>query len=208
MNGKEGEMTVTGRSSIHFVQTGAGLNPQDQELPWHALYTRHQHEKTVAEALSRKGHTVFLPLYGTTRLWRNRPKQLLLPLFPCYVFLQGGMTHTIDIMSTPGIVNIVQWSGAPAVIPPEQIVVVRRMIENPHRIEPHEYLRCGDKVRVISGTLRGMEGILLRIKGKLRLVVSMELLGRSASVEMEESCVERIQPDLRRLRPPRLENCA
>jgi transcription antitermination factor NusG len=202
-------MTVTGRSSIHFVQTGLAFNPPVQESPWHALYTRHQHEKTVAEALFRKGHAVFLPLYGTTRLWRNRPKQLLLPLFPGYVFIQGGMARPMDILSTPGIISLVNWSGAPAAIPPEQIMAVRRMVENPYRVEPHEYLRCGDRVRVISGALQGMEGILLRIKGKSRLVVSMGLLGQSASVEMEESCVEsKIQTALPHQLRPRLENCA
>jgi len=202
-------MTLTGRSSTQFVQMNLPFNPPAQELPWHALYTRHQHEKTVAEALARKGHSIFLPLYGTTRLWRNRPKQLLLPLFPGYVFIQGGMARPIDILSIPGIVSIVTWSGAPAAIPPDQILAVRRMIENPYRVEPHEFLRCGDRVRVISGILEGMEGILLRIKGKSRLVVSMELLGRSASVEMEESCVERtIQPAMPQRLRSRLENCA
>jgi transcription antitermination factor NusG len=202
-------MTVTGRSSIHFGQSDLAFNPPAQESSWHALYTRHQHEKTVAEALFRKGYAVFLPLYGTTRLWRNRPKQLLLPLFPGYVFIQGGMARPIDILSTPGIISIVNWSGAPAAIPPEQIIAVRRMIENPYHVEPHEFLRSGDKVRVISGALQGLQGILLRIKGKSRLVVSMELLGRSASVEMEESLVERIiQMALPHRLRLRLENCA
>lgn len=202
-------MTVTGRSSTRCVRTDPAFNLPAQELPWHALYTRHQHEKTVAEALFRKGHAVFLPLYGTTRLWRNRPKQLLLPLFPGYVFIQGGMARPIEILSIPGIICIVNWSGTPAAIPPEQIIAVRRMIENPYRVEPHDFLRCGDRVRVISGALQGMEGILLRIKGKSRLVTSMELLGRSASVEMEESCLESlVQTALPRELRARLENCA
>jgi transcription termination/antitermination protein NusG len=62
---------------------GVGLN-------WYALYTRHQHEKAVAQILTNKGLEVFLPLYSVAHRWQDRTKQLWLPLFPCYVFLQNA----------------------------------------------------------------------------------------------------------------------
>jgi transcription antitermination factor NusG len=159
---------------------------------WHALYTRHQHEKTIARTLSNKGLNVFLPLYGTVRLWRNRPQKLQLPLFPCYVFVQGGMDRQLQIMCTPGIHNIVKSAGRPAIVSQEQIAAVRRILENPTRVEPCEFLQTGDRVAVTSGSLLGVEGILVRVKGMDRLVVSMEMLGRSASVEIDVSRVRRI----------------
>src|SRR5258706_3532412 len=190
-------MTVTGRSSMHLAEIDSKIRHMETAIHWHALYTRHQHEKAAAQSLSNKGHNVFLPLYGTTHRWRNRPKQLQLPLFPCYVFVQNGTDRPIQILSTPGIINIVRWSGIPAIVPPEQIAAVRRIVESPSQVEPHAFLQCGDRVMVVSGSLQGVEGILVRIKAMFRLVVSMELLGRSAAVEIDISCVQRIcQPPM------------
>src|SRR5712691_10527215 len=112
---------------------------------WHALYTRHQHEKTVARILSNKGHEVFLPLYGVAHRWQDRTKQLWLPLFPCYVFLRGGLDRRLQILSTPGVYTIVGWTGRPAAIPEVEIEAVRQVIESSFRMEPHPFLRCGDR---------------------------------------------------------------
>src|ERR1700720_1688410 len=88
---------------------------------WHALYTRHQHEKQVAQSLSIKDHDVFLPIYGLSRRWRDRTKHLWLPLFPCYVFIRGGMDRQLELLMTPGIVCILQSHGRPAIVPHAQI---------------------------------------------------------------------------------------
>lgn len=183
---------------------------QDTAIPqlgaadcWHALHTRYQHEKAVVLALLNKEHRVFLPLYATTHLWRRRPMRLQLPLFPGYLFIQGGMGQQLQILSTPGVVGIVKSCGAPAIVPPEQIAAVRRIVENATQAEPHPYLHTGDRVLVTSGSLQGIEGILIRTKGAFRLVVSMEMLGRSAAVEIDISCVQRIRQVLLAVRPRR-----
>src|SRR5882672_7979594 len=104
---------------------------------WHALYTRHQHEKSVAQILSNKGCEVFLPLIDTTHHWQDRSKQLLLPLFPCYVFIRGGLDRQLQVLATPGIVSIVGWSGRPAIIPQSEIEAVRQVLESSLRVESH-----------------------------------------------------------------------
>lgn len=157
---------------------------------WHALYTRHQHEKPIARILSSKGHEVFLPLYAVARRWQDRTKHLCLPLFPCYVFIRGGLDRQHQILSTPGVFTVVGWAGHPACIPESQIQGLRQMAESSTRFEPHPYLACGDRVRIKSGTLQGLEGILVRKKNTSRLVVSLEMLGRSAAVEIDSSCLE------------------
>ncbi len=164
------------------------------KLQWHALYTRHQHEKPIARILSSKGHEVFLPLYASVRRWQDRTKQLLLPLFPCYVFIRGGLDRPLQILSTPGVCTVVGWAGHPATIPDAQIEGVRRMVESPVRVEPYPYLKCGDRVRIRSGTLQGLEGLLVRRKNLSRLIISLEMLGRSAAVEVDISCLERLGP--------------
>jgi transcription antitermination factor NusG len=168
-----------------------GIQCVDGSQNWHALFTRHQHEKSVAYALTSKGYEVYLPLYRAAHHWKDRLKELWLPLFSCYVFIRGGMERRLQIVRTPGILQIVGWGGQPAVIPVMQLDAVRKMIESSHSVEPHPFLTCGDRVRVINGPLAGVEGILVRKKGSVRLIVSVEMLGRSASVEIAGTDVVR-----------------
>jgi transcription antitermination factor NusG len=159
---------------------------------WHVLYTRHQHEKPVARIVSSKGLEGFLPLYAAAHRWQDRTKQLRLPLFPYYVFIRGGMNSQLQALSTPGLFTIVGWAGHPAAIPDGQIEGIRQMVESAFRIEPYPYLRAGDKVRIRSRTLQGLEGILVRKKNLFRLIISLEMLGRSAAIEIDISCLEKL----------------
>jgi transcription antitermination factor NusG len=168
-----------------------GIQCIDASQNWHALFTRHQHEKSVAYALTSKGYEVYLPLYRSVHRWKDRSKELWFPLFACYVFIRGGLERRLQIVRTPGILQIVGWGGRPAVIPVSQLDAVRKMIENSRSVEPHPFLNYGDRVRVINGPLAGVEGILMRKKGSVRLIVSVEMLGRSASVEIAGSDVVR-----------------
>lgn len=161
---------------------------------WYALFTRHQHEKSVALSLSNKNHEVYLPLYRSVRQWQDRAKQLFSPLFPGYVFIRDGMDRQLQILTTPGIIHIVGWGGRPAIVPQNQLDAVRKVIESLLLVEPHPPLQSGDRMRVKAGPLRGLEGVLTRIKGEDRLVVSMEMLGRAAAVEIDVLNVERIGP--------------
>ncbi len=157
---------------------------------WYALYTRHQHEKTVAGFLSNKGFEVFLPLYSVVHQWKDRAKHLSLPLYPCYVFLRGGLDRRLQILTTPGVHGVVGTSDGPSPIPDAEIDAVRQVVESPLRVEPHPFLKCGDRVRVKSGPLQGIEGILARNKNLFRLVLSVELLQKSVAVEVDISVVE------------------
>lgn len=164
-----------------------------QESAWYALYTRHHHEKSVARLLTAKGFTVFLPLYSTRRQWKDRVKIISLPLFSCYVFIQGGNDRLLDVVSTAGLHGFVCCAGIPAVIDPEEIAAIRQVVERTIKIEPHPFIKCGDLVRVRTGPLEGIEGILVRKKNFSRLVLTVELLGKSAAVEVDVSTVERIK---------------
>ncbi len=159
---------------------------------WFALYTRHQHEKTVAQFVSGKGIEVFLPLYEAAHRWKDRVKHLSLPLFPNYVFVFAGFDRRADILSTPGVYDFVRVGGLPAPIPEEEIGAVRRVVTQGLHVEPHPFLKSGDRVRVKSGPLEGVEGILVRKKSFYRLVLSVELLARSISVEVETADAERV----------------
>jgi transcription antitermination factor NusG len=159
---------------------------------WYAVYTRHQHEKAVARILKAKGIETFLPLYQVARRWQDRVKSLSVPLFPCYVFVRSELARTLDIMTTPGIHTFVMSGSRPASIPSVEIDTIRRGIENGRNVEPHPYLKAGERVRVKSGPLEGIEGILVRKKNLFRLVLSVEMLGKAAALEVDASLVDRL----------------
>ena len=159
---------------------------------WNAVYTRHQHEKSVAESLAGSGFEVFLPTYKTVRQWADRKKQLSLPLFPCYVFLQSSFERRLQVLSTPGVHFVVMFAGQPAAIPDSEIDAIRKAVESKFRVEPHPFLKCGDWVRVTSGPLTDVEGILVRKKSSYRLILSAELLGKSIAVEIDAFSVKPI----------------
>jgi transcription antitermination factor NusG len=159
---------------------------------WYAIYTRHQHEKSAAQLLSHKGFDTFLPLYSATHQWKDRKKEVSLPLFPCYVFLNGDLGRSLDVLKTPGVVGFVSSAGQPAVIPTEQMEAVRHVVLR-SRAEPHPFLQTGDRVRVRAGSLAGVEGILVRKKNLCRLVISVDILGQSVATEIDASLVERVR---------------
>ena len=162
------------------------IETRRETLPlWCAVYTRHQHEKTVGEMLEAKGFEVFLPLYESVRKWKDRRKLLSLPLFPGYVFVRGAHERRLPILATPGVHMIISRGERVSTIPEEEIEAVRRTIEGKFRVEPHPFLRCGERVRVIKGSLEGLEGVLARKKNLFRLVLSVQMLAQSVAVEID-----------------------
>jgi transcription antitermination factor NusG len=159
------------------------------ESAWWALYTRHQHEKTVADMLAAKGFEVFLPLYESMRRWKDRQKMLSLPLFPCYVFVRGGLNRRLQVVTTPGVHMVLSHGERVALIPETEIDAIRKTLEGPFRVEPHPFLKCGERVRVIRGTLEGVEGILVRKKNQTRLVLSVAMVAQSVAVEIDAADV-------------------
>lgn len=159
-------------------------------LPWWAVYTRHQHEKMAAEMMMTKGLEVFLPLYASVRRWKDRRKLLSLPLFPGYVFVRGTPAGRLQVLTTPGVHMILSQGDQAASIPEDQIQAIRRTVEGNYRVEPHPFLKCGQRVRVKCGSLSGIEGILVRKKSVFRLILSVQMLAQSVAVEIDAADVE------------------
>lgn len=136
----------------------------DPTLSWAAVYTRHQHEKIVAQTLTAKGFEVFLPLYESVRRWKDRRKLLSLPLFPGYVFVRGAIERRLHVVTTPGIHMILCHGDKVAIIPEEEILTIQKAVNSNFQMQPHPFLKCGESVRVIRGALSGIEGILVRRK--------------------------------------------
>lgn len=153
---------------------------------WWAVYTKHQHEKRVAEVLMHQGAEVFLPSYQITKLWNKRKVTLRLPLFPSYLFVREDIHLRLAVISAPGVHMIVSQAGKHAVIPTSEVENLRRAMQCPSGIQPHPFLKVGQRVQIVRGAMQGVEGVLLRHKGLCHVVLSVDMLAKSAVVEVAE----------------------
>jgi len=170
----------------------ASVNPTEGQsgLNWYALYTWPRHEKCVAQQMEQRSISCFLPLYRSTRRWKDRRKELELALFPGYVFVRLAWQDRLRVLQLPSAVHLVSFRGQPAVLPDSEIEQLRQRLTRGWRMEPHPYLRVGRRVRVCAGPMEGLEGIIIRRKESCRVLFSLDLLMRSVAVEVDESDVE------------------
>ena len=157
------------------------------EVQWYAAYTIANHEKRVAQQLTWRSVEHFLPVYESVRRWKDRRVRLRLPLFPGYVFVRLALRDRLRVLAVPGVARLVGFDGCPTVVPAEDIEAIRACLEGNRDVQPHPYVRCGQRVRVLSGPLAGFSGIVVREKSRTRFVVSFDVLERSVAVEMDDS---------------------
>lgn len=171
------------------VTLSGGLSAPNPPLPWFALQVRPHHERTAHAALTNKGLECFLPLYPSRRHWSDRSKNLLLPLFPGYLFCRLSPRDRLRVETTYSVLAILGSAGRLLPVPEAEISAIRTLLASGQAILPHPYLREGDFVVIHRGPLQGLEGILLQVKNLWRVVVSVTLLRRSVSVEVDRACV-------------------
>jgi transcription antitermination factor NusG len=160
------------------------------ESRWFAAYTSPRHEKHVSQQMQRRGIQNFLPLYKSIRRWKDRRKELDLPIFPGYLFVRMALRERLSVLQVPGVVQLVSFQGRPTPLPDAEIEMLQRQLSQSGRLQPHPFLTVGRRVRVTNGPMAGMEGILARKKDKFRVVLSIELIQRSVAVEVDLSDID------------------
>jgi transcription antitermination factor NusG len=169
----------------------AVLEPTNIKQPvWLAAYTTPRHEKVVARHLAVREVEHYLPLYKTVRRWKNGCKAPVeFPVFPNYVFVRTGQQTSSRLLEIPGLLMFVGAGRTATPLP--QAEIERLRTELPLRkFEPHPYLILGSKVRIVAGPLAGSWGVLQRKKSELRVVLSVDLIRQSVSVEVGADEVE------------------
>jgi transcription antitermination factor NusG len=175
--------------NINVTYTEADLVKQ-----WYAVQTRYQHEQLTNQVLANKGFETFFPTFARIRQWKDRKKKISEALFPGYLFVADIAERRGQVVTTPGVCSIVCFANLPALIPNHEIESIRRAVSSAYPVEPHPSVKQGDRVRVNEGPLSGIEGVLIRKGSSTRLILSIEMLGRAAAVEIDRTCVERISP--------------
>jgi transcription antitermination factor NusG len=178
------------------MQGGEDESPDSRVVryPWFAIQVRMRHEIGVADHLQGKGYEWFLPLYKARRRWSDRVKEVDSPLFPGYLFCRFNPNDRLPILKTPGVTQIVGYNHVPVPVDEQEIAAIRRLVASGLPNFPCAYLEVGSKVRIDAGALRGLEGILIDLKGKRRLVLSITLLQRSVAVEIDSDAVSVVHP--------------
>ena len=166
--------------------------PQNTRLPWYGIRTRSNQEKVAASVLAAKGLEPYLPCYRIRRRWSDRVVETAIPLFPGYVFCRFDSSQRLPVISTPGVVSVVGFGKVPAPIDETEIEAIQTILLSGVPAVPHSYLKVGQKVRVKNGPLEGIEGLLTKKKSEWRMIVSITLLQRSISVEVDRDWLESI----------------
>jgi transcription antitermination factor NusG len=161
-------------------------------LNWYAVRTRSNCEKKVSAILTEKGIENYLPAFQEVHQWKDRKRLIELPVFPGYLFasIVDSREARLAILRIDGVVNILGQAERIEPVPDHEIQAVRQLLESRTHCYAHPLLREGAWVRVRHGALKGLEGLLLRVKNQTRLVLSITLLSQSVSTEMDASDVQ------------------
>lgn len=174
------------REPAATVETGAET--------WYALHTRSRHEKIVVQRLEERGVTTYLPLVTEVHRWSDRKKSVQMPLFGCYVFAKfvPNRSERLRALRVDGVFGLVGGKGEGIAIPDEQINAVRSLVEGQLPWSSHPFLKIGQRVRIRSGALDGLEGVLVQRNGDRTLVISVDAIQRSLAVRVEGYEVEAV----------------
>lgn len=183
------------RRKSQTCDSQASLDPAIQsavhDRKWRAVYTVPQHEKLAVRHLDLRGIESFLPVYETVRVWRNRQRmKLVLPLFPTYLFVRINSEERARVLQSPGVLQIV-GNGGSACIPDTEVEFFRSGFCR-KRIEPYSDLVIGEKVRIRSGAMQGLQGTLIRKSNGMRFVLSVELINQNAAIQVDADVLELI----------------
>ena len=184
-------------ASLGFLEKTSMITEQGRTFPessedscWYALHTMSNCEAKVAVYLRAFDIETFLPDYPSRRQWNDRIKMIRRPLFPGYLFSRLPKKPPSQALGAPGLAYIVGFAGIPLPIPEQEIDSVRRVVDSGLNVCGCPMLKTGERVRMRSGPLKGLEGRLERIKSQFRLVISVELLSRSIATEVGWESIE------------------
>jgi len=164
-------------------------NKTNCSAAWFALQVKGTHEKRVTSLLECQSYECFLPLYTSRRRWSDRIKRVDLPLFPGYVFSRFASSDRLPVLKTPSVIRIVGVGSTPTPIDDAEIDAIQKVVTSGSHVTPHPFLKVGQAVRINDGCFYGVEGIIVDVRGRNHLILSVSLLQRSVAVEIDNASV-------------------
>jgi transcription antitermination factor NusG len=171
-----------------------GTVSQNNSFHWYAIRVRSQNEDLVARHLRVRGLESFLPVHKQQHRWSDRFKEIELPLFPGYVFCQFDPLNRLPVLTVPGVVHVVGTGKTPVPIDEDEIAAIQAAVKSGFSTQPWPFVEIGQRVRIEYGPLCGIEGLLLGFRGHHRIVLSITLLQRSVTVEINGEWARPLSP--------------
>ena len=171
--------------AINAHEFGVGPRPH----PWYAVRVKSRFEFATSAALGERGYETFLPCFRSRRVWSDRIKELEMPLFPGYVFCRFGAADLCRVLNSLGVVNVVSAGAKPLPVDEQEVASIQKVCRSGRDAQLWPFLQAGRRVPVESGPLSGTEGIVLEVKSGWRIVVSLTVLQRSVSAEIERAWI-------------------
>lgn len=156
---------------------------------WYAVRVKPNHEFRVERGLADLGVENYLPFYIENVKWSDRTKRVNRLLFPGYVFVRMAVADIPSLLSVVGVLGVLPSNITPIAIDEEQIAAIGTILASNLPVETCEY-QSGDAVRIGSGVLRGLAGVVVRTARSTRLIVSVEILRRAVAVEIDPSALQ------------------
>jgi len=158
---------------------------------WHVLYTRPRHEKKLRDFLTIKGVKTYLPIYKTIKQWSDRKKKVEEPLFKSYLFVKADELNYFTILNAPGAVKFVHFGDEIATISNKEVEMIEQILKYPESVEVADYTFFeGEKLKIATGPFKGIGGTLVSIKGRNRLIIQIEQLGKNLVIDVPSFNVE------------------
>ena len=151
---------------------------------WIAVYTKSRHEQIVINELSKKDIESFCPMFKERRQWSDRKKWVHFPLFRSYVFARIHLKENIFVLQTIGVNKIVKFQNKISIIPDQVINDIKNVVDGGYKIQQVDYFIKGDEVNVVSGPLKGVNGIIQYLKGDSRIIMKVEAIRQAFSIEI------------------------
>ncbi len=167
----------------------SSINSEISQLNWYALRTKSNQEKIAAAALETKGYQQYLPVIRELRRWSDRSVEIDRPLFASYLFCRFELKCWLPVIQSPGVVSVVGFGNQPGRIADSEIEAIRLVAGSGHRTKHCAFCSEGQRVRIKRGPLQGLEGFVIRNKSEWRVIVSVTLLQRSISTEVDHDAI-------------------
>ncbi|GAB4314798.1 MAG: UpxY family transcription antiterminator [Bacteroidales bacterium] len=159
---------------------------------WYAVYCRSRQEKKVARLFERDGIEYFLPLIEVVRLWSDRKKKVMEPLFKSYLFVRILPSEYLDVLRTDGVVRFVTFEGKPVPVPEVQIKAIRQYLNKDEIIDDSEFMpEPGDRVEIYRGSLKGLTGEIVSYQGRQKVKIEIESVGKSIFLTIPKSYLQK-----------------
>jgi transcription antitermination factor NusG len=157
---------------------------------WIAVYTKSRHEQIVVNELNKKNIESYCPMFKERRQWSDRKKWVHFPLFRSYVFANIEINENIYVLQTIGVNKIVKFQEKISIIPDQVIDNIKNIIEGGYNVEQADYFIKGDEVRIVSGPLKGLDGVVLDLRGANKIIIKIEAIQQAFSVEISSGLIK------------------